>query len=271
MNDIKKVVKNTYARIARSQKTSCCGQKSSCCDKSTNISEKIGYSKDEIASVPDGADLGLGCGNPIALASLKEGEVVLDLGSGAGFDCFLAANRVGKTGKVIGVDMTPEMVERARENARKGGYSNVEFRLGEIEHLPVADNSVDVIISNCVINLVPEKDKVFAEAFRVLKPDGRLMISDIVLLQELPDIVKTSVSAYVGCISGAIMKDQYIESIRKAGFQDVTIIEENSFSIDCMSNDPTANTILESIDLPMEKIEELAKSVVSIRVSGLKR
>lgn len=270
MNDIKKAVRNGYAKIAKGKQTSCCGPKSSCCDKSANVSEKIGYTKDDIDSVPDGSDLGLGCGNPIALASLKEGEIVLDLGSGAGFDCFLAAKKVGKTGKVIGVDMTPEMIEKARENAKKGGYTNVEFRLGEIEYLPVADNSVDAVISNCVINLVPEKDKAFSEAFRVLKPNGRLMISDIVLLKELPDIVRSSVSAYVGCISGAIMKDKYIEGIKNAGFQDVTIIEEKPFSIDCMLNDPTANAILENVKLHKEKIEETLDSIVSISVYGLK-
>ncbi len=271
MKDIKKAVRSGYARIAKRQQASCCGPKSSCCDKSANISEKIGYSKDDISSVPDGADLGLGCGNPIAFASLKEGEVVLDLGSGAGFDCFLAANKVGKSGKVIGIDMTPEMLERARENAKKGGYSNVEFRLGEIEHLPVADSSVDVIISNCVINLVPEKDKVFAEAFRVLKPNGRLMISDIVLLKELPDIIQSSVDAYVGCISGAIMKDKYIESIKNAGFKDVVIIEETPFSIDCMLNDLAENTRLEDTKLSFKEIEEALKAIVSIRVSGFKK
>jgi SAM-dependent methyltransferase len=270
MKDLKKAVRSGYARIAKKQ-ASCCGPKSSCCDKSGEISKKIGYTKDDMASVPDGADLGLGCGNPIALASLREGEIILDLGSGAGFDCFLAANKVGKTGKVIGVDMTPEMLEKARENAKKGGYSNVEFRLGEIEYLPVADNTVDVIISNCVINLVPEKEKVFAESFRVLKPGGRLMISDIVLLKELPEIIMSSVAAYVGCISGAIMRDDYVEGIKKAGFQDVTIIEESSFSFDCMLNDPTANAILENIKLPMEKVKETTESIASIRVSGIKK
>ena len=271
MSDIKKAVRNGYAKIAKGKQTSCCEQKTSCCDKSVNISEKLGYTKDEIDSVPDGSDLGLGCGNPIALASLKEGEIVLDLGSGAGFDCFLAANKVGKTGKVIGVDMTPEMVERARENAKKGGYTNVEFRLGEIEYLPVADNSVDVVISNCVINLVPEKDKVFSEAFRVLKSNGRLMISDIVLLKELPDVIQSSVSAYVGCISGAVMKDKYIEGIKDAGFQDVTIIEEKPFFLDCIINDPTANAVLENVKLPKEKIKETLESIISVTVYGLKK
>jgi arsenite methyltransferase len=167
----------------------------------------VGYKKEELDSVPEGANLGLGCGNPTALASLEKGETVLDLGAGAGFDCFLAANIVGVDGLVIGVDMTPEMVDKARSNARKGGYKNVDFRLGELEHLPVADNSVDVLISNCVINLTPYKAAVFNEAFRVLKHGGRFVVSDIVLLKELPHAVKQSVAAYVGCLSGAIMKD----------------------------------------------------------------
>ena len=189
---------------------SCCGPT----NLAEEISKKIGYSNEEINAVPDGANLGLGCGNPLALASLKEGEIVLDLGSGAGFDVFLAAQKVGLKGKVIGVDMTPEMIKKARENTKKGNYNNVEFRLGEIEKLPVDDNTIDVIISNCVINLSPEKKNVFKEAFRVLKPSGRIMISDIVLLKELPDFIKNSVEAYAGCISGAILKDEYIKIIR---------------------------------------------------------
>ena len=205
--DVKKIVREGYARIARGG-GSCCSSGGSCCGSAgmtESISKKIGYSDEELTSVPEGANLGLGCGNPVALAALKEGDVVLDLGSGAGFDCFLAANKVGSGGKVIGVDMTPDMLEKARENAHKGGYTNVEFRLGEIEHLPVADSHVDVIISNCVINLSPDKPAVFNEAFRVLKPGGRLMVSDIVLLNELPAFIKSSVAAYVGCVSGAMI------------------------------------------------------------------
>jgi ubiquinone/menaquinone biosynthesis C-methylase UbiE len=185
-----------------------------------------------LSAVPEGANLGLGCGNPVAIASLKEGEVVLDLGSGAGFDCFLAANAVGDKGKVIGVDMTPEMLELARENAVKGGYENVEFRLGEIENLPVGDSSVDIVISNCVINLSPEKEKVFAEAFRVLKPGGRVMVSDMVLLRELPEEVLNSSEAYVGCIAGAVLKDKYVEAMKQAGFTDIKIISETVFPIE---------------------------------------
>lgn len=186
----------------------------------------MGYSLDDLKSVPEGANLGLGCGNPVALASLKKGETVLDLGSGAGFDSFLAANKVGETGRVIGVDMTPEMIETAQENARKNDYKNVEFRLGEIENLPVDDNFVDIIISNCVINLSPDKPQVFREAFRVLKSGGRLMVSDMVLLRELPRAIKNSVEAYIGCVAGASMKDDYLKMINDVGFGDVTVVNE---------------------------------------------
>ena len=226
--------------------------------------------KEDLKNIPDGANLALGCGNPTAVASLKEGEVVLDLGSGAGVDAFLAANAVGERGKVIGVDMTPEMLERARENARNGDYGNVEFRLGEIENLPVADNSVDVVISNCVINLAPDKRKVFTEAFRVLKPGGRLMISDMVLLKELPDFIKNSIEAYIGCLSGAMMRDEYIGAIKVAGFQEVSIIDEASFPIEYIANDPTAKAIIENLEISPEEVKEVASSVISIKVYGVK-
>ncbi|HIE18626.1 TPA: arsenite methyltransferase [Candidatus Bathyarchaeota archaeon] len=204
------------------------------------------------------------------LASLKEGEVVLDLGSGAGLDCFLAANKVGEKGKVIGVDMTPEMIDKARENARKGNYRNVEFRLGEIENLPVADNTVDVIISNCVINLSSNKRRVFKEAFRVLKPGGRIMISDIVLLKELPKAIKKSVKAYIGCLSGAMIKDKYIEIMKEAGFKEVKILEETHFPMEFMVNDPTAKAVMENSDISIESIKNIVHSVVSIKVYGIK-
>jgi len=224
--EIKKAVREGYAKVV-SQKGSCCASSSCCCGNSNSaqtISKAIGYTDEELQSVPEDANLGLGCGNPVALASLTEGETVLDLGSGAGFDCFLAAKRVGSRGKVIGVDMTPAMIDKARENAQVSNCANVEFRLGEIENIPAADNSVDAVISNCVINLSPEKERVFSEAFRVLKPGGRLMISDIVLLEELPDFIKSSIAAYVGCVSGAIKKDEYIGAIENAGFQKVEIL-----------------------------------------------
>ena len=271
--ETKKAVREGYAKIAK-EEGSCCIPTGSCCgsaDLAQTISKNIGYTDEELKSVPEGANLGLGCGNPVALASLGEGETVLDLGSGAGFDCFLAATRVGKRGKVIGVDMTPEMLEKARENAQKGGYENVEFRLGEIENLPAADNSVDVVISNCVINLSPDKRRVFGEAFRVLKPGGRLMVSDIVLLRELPDFIKSSVAAYVGCVSGAMMKDEYLATIREAGFQEVKILDETMFPIDCIANDPTAKVIIDKVNLSEEKIKDIAHSVVSINVTALKR
>lgn len=271
--EIKSVVREGYAKIAKEGKvfsvplTSCCGGAS----LAEEISKRIGYTEHDLAAAPEGANLGLGCVNPVARASLQEGDVVLDLGSGAGFDCFLAAQHVGASGRVIGVDMTPEMIAKARENAQKSNYNNVEFRLGEIEHLPVADNSVDITISNCVINLVPDKRSAFAEIFRVLKPGGRLMISDIVLLQELPDVVKNSAAAYVGCISGALMKDDYLKTIRKVGFEDVQIVEETVFPIECMANDPTAQAIVKDAALPPERIKELEHSVVSIKVRGVKR
>ncbi len=269
---IKKVVREGYAKIAK-QSRSCCAPVNSCCgstDLAQNISKSIGYTEEELKAVPEGANLGLGCGNPVALASLREGETVLDLGSGAGFDCFLAASKVGENGRVIGVDMTPEMIEKARENTSKGNYGNVEFRLGEIENLPVADNSVDIVISNCVINLAPDKRRVFAEAFRVLKPGGRLMISDIVLLKELPDFIKKSVEAYIGCLSGAIMRDEYMGTIKAAGFQEVSIMDETSFPIEGIANDPTAKAIIENLEIPLEKMKEVAGSVISIKVNGIK-
>lgn len=183
----------------------------------------LGYSPDELASLPEGANLGLGCGNPQAIASIRQGEIVLDLGSGAGMDSFLAARATGDTGLVIGVDMTAEMLARARANAAKTGISNVEFRLGEIEHLPVADNSIDVIISNCVINLSPEKRKVYSEAFRVLKPGGRLAVSDIVLTAELPEELRNDLSLYTGCMAGASSLPDIEAFLAQAGFGDIRI------------------------------------------------
>jgi len=270
--EIKRIVREGYANRVQS-KSSCCAPTQTCCgsgDATRTISKAIGYTEKEMDSVPDSANLGLGCGNPIALASLIEGETVLDLGSGAGFDCFLAANRVGKSGKIIGVDMTPEMIEKARENAEKGGYQNVEFRLGEIESLPAADNSIDIIISNCVVNLSPDKKKVFREAFRVLKPGGRLMVSDIVLLKELPDFIRKSVAAYVGCISGALMKAEYLATITEAGFQEVQVLDEAIFPIDCMANDPTVKAVINKMDLSADEIKDTANSVASIKVRGIK-
>lgn len=269
--EIRKVVRERYGSIAVKD-NSCCGSTNSCCGggSADTISQSVGYSDEELGAVPDGANLGLGCGNPTALASLKEGETVLDLGSGAGFDCFLAANIVGETGKVIGIDMTSEMLEKARGNARKGNYDNVEFRLGEIENLPVADNSADVVISNCVINLSPDKNRVFKEAFRVLKPGGRLMVSDVVLLEELPDLIRNSVAAYIGCVSGAMLKEDYLAAIRDAGFGEVKILNETSFPLEFIADDPQAQEVIGKLSLLQEKIKNSAGSVVSIKVQGMK-
>lgn len=268
---IKKIVKEGYAKIA-TQNTSCCPG-GSCCgsaNSAKDISKTIGYSDKEINTVPDGANLGLGCGNPVAIASLKEGEVVLDLGSGAGFDAFLASPKVGNAGRVIGVDMTPEMIKKARANAIKGNYTNVEFRLGEIEKLPVEDNSIDVIISNCVINLSPDKESVFKEAFRVLKPGGRLMVSDLVLNKALPAIVKESVEAYVGCLAGAIMKDDYLYYIKKARFKNIEVISESNYPIEAMANDVTAQVVKNNTGIKQKDLKDIGSSVASIKVSALK-
>ena len=259
---VRKIVREGYGKIAKAEKCGCgCG---------SEISEQIGYSRGELDSVPEGADLNLGCGNPVALASLKEGETVVDLGSGGGLDCFLAAKKVSPKGRVIGVDMTPEMLDKARRNCRKGRYQNVEFRLGEIENLPVADSTADIIISNCVINLSPNKQRVFEEAFRVLKPNGRLMISDMVLLKEIPEAVKKSVLGYVGCISGAEMKTEYIKLIKNAGFKEVEIIKETLFPPELLLSDSNAKTLMQELNLTQKKVEELAKSVASIKVSAIK-
>ncbi len=268
---IKKIVRERYAKAAKTN-GSCCAPSASCCSAPTDeqVSKMIGYSEDEMNAVPEGANLGLGCGNPTALASLKEGERVLDLGSGGGFDCFLAAKKVGKKGKVIGVDMTPEMLDKARANAKKGKYTNVEFRLGEIENLPVADDSVDVIISNCVINLSPNKKRVFEEAFRVLAPKGRLMVSDIVLLKALPEAVQKNAEAYTSCVAGAEIKDKYLELIRMAGFKDVKVLSEKNYPLDYIISEPEAKEVVDNLDMTEEQMRETANSIVSISVSALK-
>ena len=214
-------VRDAYSEIALSEGTSCCGPVPCCTDGSVSL--ELGYSSDELGAVPAGADLGLGCGNPGAIAALQPGETVLDLGSGAGFDAFLAARAVGPAGRVIGVDMTPAMVSKARANREAGDYAHVEFRLGEIEHLPVADATVDVIISNCVINLSPDKPAVFREAFRVLRPGGRLAISDVVAFAELPEDVRSDLTLYSGCMAGASLISELTAVMAEAGFANVEI------------------------------------------------
>lgn len=227
--DPRAVVREKYGAVAQGEADvagCCCGPKAA-----DAASQSFGYTAEQLAALPPGANLGLGCGNPLQFAGLAPGMTVLDLGSGAGIDCFLASREVGPSGRVIGVDMTPAMLERARANAAKGGFTNVEFRLGEIEHLPVADASVDVIVSNCVVNLSPDKPQVFREALRVLKPGGRLVVSDLVLLAPLDDELRRSVALYVGCVAGAARREDYLRMIREAGFREVEVLAESGYTI----------------------------------------
>jgi len=225
---IRQLVRGRYAKAAEGSGCGCQSENASpCCGSSADIAQTanqiMGYSQEELGSVVEGANLGLGCGNPTVIGNLKQGEIVLDLGSGGGFDCFLAAKKVGDKGRVIGVDMTPEMLTKARENGVKMGATNVEFRLGEIEHLPVADNSIDVIISNCVINLSPEKRQVFQDVYRVLKPSGRLAISDVVATADMPDQLREQAVMLTGCIAGAEHIDRIRNLLGEVGFRDVKI------------------------------------------------
>lgn len=226
-DNIRKAVREQYGKVAESGNSGCGCSATSCCDEagpdSKITSMELGYSNADVNEVPDGANMGLGCGNPKAIASLKSGETVLDLGSGGGFDSFLAVKEIGESGQVIGVDMTPEMVSKARQNSDIAGYDNVDFRLGEIENLPVADSIVDVIISNCVINLSPEKAKVFQESFRVLKPGGRLAISDVVATAELPEKIKSDMALLTGCVSGASSITDIESMLKDAGFDRIEI------------------------------------------------
>ncbi len=275
-NQIHTAVRKKYAEVAK-MGSSCCGP--SCCgeeepardpERATTLSRAMGYSDEELEHVPEGANLGLGCGNPVALASLEKGQTVLDLGSGAGFDSFLAGNQVGEKGRVIGVDMTPEMIARAQDSAEKGGYGNVEFRLGEIEHLPLADHSVDVVLSNCVINLSPDKEQVFKEAFRALKQGGRLMVSDIVLLRPLPGFIKASLEAYVACLAGAATREDYLKAIQTAGFVHIEIVEEGSVPVDLVVNDPLTRKIVKGLRISSKSVRGVIDSIRSIRVSAVK-
>ena len=273
---VKKIVRDRYGEVAK-KSSSCCGSNKVSAE---DVSKAIGYTSEELGSIPDAANKGLGCGNPTAIASLKEGEVVLDLGSGGGLDCFLAAQKVGSSGRVIGVDMTADMIDLARDNAEKNNFTNVEFRLGEIENLPAANDSVDIIMSNCVINLSPEKQRVFDEAFRVLKPGGRLAISDIVLLQDLPESIRNNEALLAGCVAGAELKDKYLEMIANAGFEDIQVVLKNQSSteetkIDERTGEPLlvvdGETIqLENFDEAKDDIGIIQKSIQSITVTASK-
>lgn len=230
--EVKQTVKKAYAKVATQNKSGCgcsCGCGSQDEQSATQISKSIGYSDEEINTAPE-ANLGLGCGNPTALGIIKEGDTILDLGSGAGFDCFIASKKVGTKGKVIGVDMTEEMINKAKTIAKKNGYTNVEFRLGDIENLPVESKSVDVIISNCVINLAPDKSKVFNEAYRVLKKGGKMYVSDIVLLKELNEKQKNDDDLLSGCVAGALLKDDYLSKIKQSGLEVKILSEDKNIS-----------------------------------------
>jgi len=228
--EIKRFVKSRYSRIAKSG-SSCCPS-IECCASLEEQAKLVGYSEEDIKNVPKESNMALGCGNPVALAGLKEGETVLDLGSGGGLDVFLASKKIGAKGRVIGVDMTKTMIEKAKHIAEKYGYNNVEFRLGEMENLPVEANSIDVIISNCVINLSPNKNKVFQEAYRVLKPKGRMLISDLVTEGKLPSEIRKNLDAWAACIAGAMDKKEYLRTIEEAGFKKVKIVSESSYELD---------------------------------------
>lgn len=257
--EIRQAVRERYARAATGA-GGCC--EPTCCGGGTDAAttaQAVGYSAEALEGLPADANLGLGCGNPTALASLRPGQTVLDLGSGAGIDCFLAAREVGPTGRVIGVDMTPEMVARARANAAKSGYDNVEFRLGEIEALPVADASVDVIISNCVLNLSPEKERVLAEAFRVLRPGGRVVVSDMVSDHPVPEAVAGSLDAVAGCLP--VPRTAYLEAFRRAGFADVGITAERRYPADYLLSDPGVRAFLKDHPEARPTLEAFAGSI----------
>ncbi|MEE8167957.1 MAG: arsenite methyltransferase [Candidatus Hydrothermarchaeales archaeon] len=269
--EIKKSIREAYGRIAQTQEGCGCTCGPTCgptdVPDNTDFAKIIGYSEEELKAIPKEANLGLSCGNPTAIASLKKGETVLDLGSGAGFDVFLVTAKVGPTGKAIGVDMTPEMLEKARENAEKNGIENVEFRLGEIENLPIGDNSIDVVISNCVINLAADKPRVFQEIYRVLKTGGRIAISDMALLKELPKKIRDSIDAYVGCVSGAVLIEEYKRIVEASGLKDVKItINGASSCIDPDTKDPIGRAVLDNIG----ENESLDSYVVSANVEGRK-
>ncbi len=270
---IRQNVRSGYAEIAKG-KSGCCSGSSSCCGSSSpdRLAEAIGYTNEELETLPDGANMGLSCGNPTAIANLIPGQVVLDLGSGGGFDVFIAARKVGAKGRAIGVDMTPEMLSKARAGiskfTEKTGLSNVEFRLGEIEHLPVADNSVDVVISNCVINLSPDKQQVWREIFRVLKPGAKACVSDLALTEELPTEIRESVSALIGCVSGAVLLDDTKKMINAAGLTDVHI-SVKKYNVDIMDN--CNDSLYQSVrnNLPTGKM--LSDYVVSVDFTAYKK
>lgn len=268
---VTRVVRERYARAA-TEEVSCC--EGSCCggdggaDTVGDVSRSIGYSDTELAGLPEGANLGLGCGNPTGIAALREGDIVLDLGSGAGIDCFLASPRVGPSGRVIGVDMTPEMLEKARTNAKRGGFENVEFRLGEIEALPLADASVDVVLSNCVLNLVPDKARALAETSRVLRPGGRFAISDMVSDVDPPDVLLGNLDAVAACLP--VRRDAYLDQLRKAGFADVRIADERRYPAEHLLGDPGVRRVIEEHPELEDELRAFAEGIYGAHFEGVK-
>jgi SAM-dependent methyltransferase len=262
---LREKVREGYTRVLQ-ERTSCCGQQ-----QVADAARRVGYSEEQLEAVPQGANLGVGCGNPTAIDSLRPGEVVVDLGSGAGMDAFLAARQVGAEGRVIGVDMTDAMLEKARDNARKAGLEHiVEFRKGNIEALPIEDESVDVIISNCVVNLSPEKERVYREAYRVLRSGGRLMISDIVLERLLPQRILDSIDAYIGCVGGASQRGEYLDTIARAGFREVRVERETSFAGSLSLDDPTVRQVVEGLDISVAEARDYASAIKSLHIFARK-
>ena len=259
-NEVREMVREGYTRVVEEADD----------ERARAAGQRLGYSEEQLDAAPEGANLGVGCGNPTAIDTLQPGETVVDLGSGAGFDAFLAARQVGPTGRVIGVDMTDAMLKKARENARKSDVANVEFRKGRIEELPVEDATVDAIISNCVVNLSPEKDRVYAEAYRVLKPGGRVMISDIVLERPLPREVLDSIDAYIGCVGGASQRADYLATIANAGFSEVRVDREASFATAFDIDDPRVREIMEKLEISEDEAKSYADAVTSLHIYAKK-
>jgi arsenite methyltransferase len=266
VSDVRETVRERYGKIASSSGGGCCGSSGA----EVVMSRAIGYSADELGSIPAEANLGVGCGNPTAFAEIRPGDVVLDLGSGAGIDCFLAANATGPEGRVIGIDMTDEMLDRARKNAERGGYANVEFRKGVIEDLPVESASVDVVISNCVINLSPDKAKVFAEIHRVLKPGGRMLVSDIVVTEPLPEEIRDSVEAWAGCVAGAMLDVEYLALVRKTGFATVEEIARSSYGDVLAGSEASSCCGSEATGVAETDVRHWASRVLSVKVRAMK-
>ncbi|MEE9439217.1 MAG: arsenite methyltransferase [Saprospiraceae bacterium] len=272
---VKQSVVEGYSKLAKSKKSKLFSKLFACCDPNENakqVGKKIGYSEKELSTVPEGSNLGVGCGNPSALAEIKDGETVIDLGSGAGFDAFIVSPLVGSTGKVIGIDLSDEMLDLAEKNAKKGNFSNIEFVKGDIEHLPLEPNIADHVISNCVINLSLNKGDVYKEAYRVLKAGGKLSISDIVLEKELPDFIKNSLEGHIACVSGAEKIETYLDYVKDAGFQDVKIESKSEFPIELMLADPQVIKIAKELNfnLDSDEAKSIASSVTSISLSARK-